>query len=134
MKIPKKTKFKKYRKNNIKLIAQRTSKLRYGSFGIKALNSARISAKQIETLRQTIRRGIRPKGKIWIRIFPQIPVSAKPSEVRMGKGKGNIKYWVCPIKKGQILYEISGVSKLVAMKVLKTAGNKLPVKSRIIEY
>ena len=134
MKIPNKTKFKKCRKNNIKNLAQRTSKLRYGSFGIKALNSARISAKQIETIRQTIIRGIKPKGKLWIRIFPQIPVSSKPAEVRMGKGKGNIKYWVCPVKKGQILFEIDGVLPNVASNVLKIAGNKLPVNIAIIEY
>ena len=134
MRIPKKTKFRKYRKNNIKRTAQRTSKLRYGSFGLKSLNSARITAQQIETIRQTIRRGIRPKGKVWIRIFPQIPVSSKPAEVRLGKGKGNIKYWVCPVKKGQILYEIDGVSKVVALKVLKSAGNKLPLNFNIVEY
>ena len=127
MKIPKKTKFKKYRKNNIKSIAYRGSNLQYGSFGLKALTNARITAQQIETIRQTIQRGIKPKGKLWIRIFPQTPVTSKPAEVRMGKGKGNVKYWVSHVKRGQILFEISGIPKGLAHKVLKTAGNKLPM-------
>ena len=134
MKIPKRTKFKKYRKNRIKLTAHRTSKLRYGLFGLKALNSARITAQQIENVRLNIHKGIRPHGKLWICIFPQTPVSSKPAEVRMGKGKGNIKCWVCQVKKGQILFEIDGVSELKANSVLKAAGNKLPFNTNIIKY
>ena len=134
MKVPKRTKYKKYHKNKIKVVADRTSYLRMGSYGLKALESGRISAQQIETLRQTIGRKIRPRGRLWIRIFPALPVTQKPSEVRMGKGKGNVKLWVCPIKKGQILYEISGVSSSVAEKALRTASNKLPVKSKFVQY
>ncbi len=134
MKIPKRIKYKKYHKNKIKVVADRTSYLRMGSYGLKALESGRISAQQIETLRQTIGRKIRPRGRLWIRIFPSLPVTQKPSEVRMGKGKGNVKLWVCPVKKGQILYEISGVSSSVAEKALRTASNKLPVKSKFVQY
>ena len=134
MKIPKRVKFRKYHKNKIKVVADRSSHLRFGSFGLKAIESGRISAQQIETVRQTIGRKIRPKGRLWIRSFPHLPVTSKPSEVRMGKGKGNVKYWVCTVKKGQILYEISGVNKSVAFAALKGGANKLPLKCKLVLY
>jgi len=134
MKIPKRLKFRKYHKNKIKVVADRSSALRFGSFGLKAIESGRITAQQIETIRQTIGRKIRPKGRLWIRSFPHLPVTSKPSEVRMGKGKGNVKYWVCTVKKGQILFEISGVNKSVAFGALKGGGNKLPLKFKVVSY
>jgi large subunit ribosomal protein L16 len=134
MKIPKRVKFRKYHKNKVSVIANRSAHLRFGSFGLKSTESGRISAKQIETVRQTIGRKIRPKGRLWIRSFPHLPVTAKPSEVRMGKGKGNVKFWVCVVKKGQILFEISGVSKSVAFSALSGGGNKLPIKCKLVSY
>ena len=134
MKIPKRTKYKKYHKNKIKVDSDRTSHLRYGSFGIKALESSRISAQHIEIVRQTIGRKIRPKGRLWIRAFPHLPVTSKPSEVRMGKGKGNVSLWVCTVKKGQILYEISGVNDSKSIQALKSGINKLPLKCSVVKY
>ena len=134
MKIPKRVKFRKYHKNKVNVLANKSSILRFGHFGLRALESGRITAKQIETVRQTIGRKIRPKGRLWIRSFPHLPVTAKPSEVRMGKGKGNVKFWVCVVKKGQILYEISGVNKTVALSALKGGGNKLPLKCKVVSY
>jgi len=134
MKIPKRTKYKKYHKNKIKGSTHRSHVLRYGSFGLKALESGRISAQNVETIRQTIGRKIRPKGRLWIRVFPHLPVTSKPSEVRMGKGKGNVKFWVCKIKQGQVLYEISGVDKAKAFNALQGGINKLPIKCTIVKY
>ena len=134
MKIPKRSKYKKYHKNKIKGTDFRSSSLQMGSYGLKAVENGRVSASQIETLRQTIGRKIRPRGRLWIRIFPYLPVTQKPSEVRMGKGKGAVKLWVCPVKRGQILYEVSGVSRDAAKIALKGAADKLPFKSRIITY
>ena len=134
MKIPKRVKFRKYHKNKIKVVADRSSFLRFGSFGLKALESGRITAQQIETIRQAIGRKIRPKGRLWIRSFPHLPVTSKPAEVRMGKGKGNVKFWVCIVKKGQILFEISGVNKSVSFAALRSGGNKLPLKSKTVSH
>lgn len=134
MKIPKRVKFRKYHKNKISVAADRSSHLRFGSFGLKATESGRVTAKQIETVRQTIGRKIRPKGRLWIRSFPHLPVTAKPSEVRMGKGKGNVKFWVCVVKKGQVLFEVSGVNKAIAFDALKGGGNKLPLKCKLVSY
>ena len=134
MKIPKRLKFKKYHKNKIKVVSSKTSFLRFGFFGFKALESGRISAQQIETIRQTIGRNIRPKGRLWIRAFPHLPVTSKPAEVRMGKGKGNVRYWVCLVKKGQILYEVAGVNEKVAFSALRKGGLKLPIKCIPVTY
>jgi len=134
MKIPKRTKYRKYHKNKIKVVANKTSVLRFGSYGLKSLESGRITAQHIETIRQTIGRKIRPKGHLWIRAFPHLSVTSKPSEVRMGKGKGNVKFWVCTVKKGQILYEISGVNNSKALSALKGGINKMPLKCAIVKY
>jgi large subunit ribosomal protein L16 len=134
MKIPKRTKYRKYHKNKVKVVANKTSALRFGSYGLKSLESGRITAQHIETLRQTIGRKIRPKGRLWIRAFPHLPVTSKPSEVRMGKGKGNVKFWVCTVKKGQILYEIAGVNDTKALNALKGGINKMPLKCTIVKY
>jgi large subunit ribosomal protein L16 len=134
MKVPKRTKYKKYHKNKIKVRSDRTSFLRYGLYGIKALESGRISAQHIETVRQTIGRKIRPKGRLWIRAFPHLPVTSKPSEVRMGKGKGNVSLWVCTVKKGQILYEIYNFKKSIAQDILKLGSSKIPIKTKIVYY
>ena len=134
MKIPKRTKFRKYHKNKIRVAAVKTSHLRFGNYGLKALESGRITAQHIETIRQTIGRKIRPKGRLWIRAFPHLSVTSKPSEVRMGKGKGNVKFWVCTVKKGQILYEIAGVNDSLAAKALQGGQNKMPLRCTIVKY
>lgn len=131
---PKKTKFKKYRKTylrNVKTIKR--SKIVFGSFGLKVLEACRLTSKQIETIRQTINRTIRRKSKLWIRIFPDIPVTRKPTENRMGKGKGRISFWCAPVKAGTILFELnSSINKKKAFLALKRGGDKLPVHFRII--
>jgi len=134
MRIPKQFKYRKHHKQKLKGLAIRCSKLQFGSFGLKALESTRITAQQIETVRQTIGRKIRPKGKLWIRVFPHFPVTTKPSEVRMGKGKGNVKHWVSFVKKGQILFEVSGVDSAIAKKVLIGGSNKLSILTKVISY
>jgi large subunit ribosomal protein L16 len=134
MKIPKRVKYRKYHKNKIKVTSDRTSYLRHGSFGLKALEPARISAQHIETARQAIGRKLRPRGRMWIRAFPHLPVTSKPSEVRMGKGKGNVSLWVCTVKKGQVLYEISGLNVLKSISALKSGMSKLPLKCVIVKY
>ena len=132
--IPKSRKFKKSKKLVAKGSEYRVIKLKFGSFGLKALGNGRITSKHIETARQAINRHIRPFGKLWIRVFAHIPVSSIPSKVRMGKGKGGVSYWGCAIKKGQILYEISGVSKEKAFKALQIGGSKLPFNTKIVKY
>ena len=123
--FPKRTKYKKSRKGSIKGFELKNQSLKFGFYGLKSLDNGRISAKQIETVRQAVQRKIKPFGKIWVRVFAHIPVSSKPSEVRMGKGKGNFSYWSGIVKKGQILFEISGVSKEKAFSSLKLGSDKL---------
>ena len=131
--IPNKKKFRKSRKGIIKGVELKTINLRFGDSGLKSLENGRITSKQIETVRQAIRRKIRPfGGKIWIRIFPHIAITSKPAEVRMGKGKGSIKTWVAKVKKGQVLYEISGVPLNFAKQILLKGGHKLPVLVKFI--
>jgi large subunit ribosomal protein L16 len=132
--FPKRVKYKKYRKGSIKGFELKNKNLKFGFYGLKSLESGRITAKQIETVRQAVQRKIKPYGKIWVRIFAHLPVSSKPSEVRMGKGKGNFSYWSGVVKKGQILFEISGVSKEIAFYSLKLGSDKLPFKTKIVTY
>ena len=103
----------------------------FGSYGLRALESGRISARQIEAARRVITRRMKRRGKVWIKIFPSTPVTSKPVEVRMGKGKGAVDYWVCPVKRGTLLYEVGGISKEVA-QALKGGATKLPVATKII--
>ena len=134
MYFPKSRKFKKSRKLISKGTETRVINLKFGSFGLKALGNCRITSKHIETARQAINRKIRPFGKMWIRVFAHTPVSSIPLKVRMGKGKGNVAYWACSIKKGQVLYEVSGVNAQKAIDALRLGGSKLPIKTKVIRY
>lgn len=130
---PKKTKFKKNRKNYLKnCLETKSFELRHGSIGLKSLGSLRITSRQIEAVRQCINRDLGRYGKIWINIFPQIPVTKKPTENRMGKGKGSVSFWCAPIKVGTILFEIGGVANMKAKQALIKGGKKLPIKTKII--
>ena len=130
---PKQTKFKKYRKIRIKRIEQRQTSLEFGSFGLRTLEGGQISSRQIEAVRRVITRKLKRTGKLWIRIFPNIPVTKKPVEVRMGKGKGAPEYWACRVKPGRILFEIDGVSETIAKEALYKASAKLPIKTKFIK-
>lgn len=132
MLFPKKTKYKKQFKG--KLIGQTTksNKIIYGKYAIKVVEENRITAKQIESARRTIVKKMKRLGFLWIRIFPNTPITSKPTENRMGKGKGAVSFWVAKVKKGQILYEISGLSLENAKKILKAGSNKLPIKTKFI--
>jgi large subunit ribosomal protein L16 len=133
---PKRTKYRKYQKGRIAKIggiSSNTSSLSFGQFGIKSLKSGRLSAQVIEAARRTMTRKLRRHGKIWIRVFPDIPVTEKPAEVRMGKGKGNIAYWVCRIKAGQILFELDGMSMDMAKQASFLAAQKIPFPTEFIE-
>jgi large subunit ribosomal protein L16 len=130
---PKKVKFRKQQKGKMRGVARRGSSLNFGEFGLQATDCGYISSKQIEAARIAMTRHVKRGGKIWIRIFPDKPVTKKPAEVRMGKGKGAPEGWVAVIKPGRVLYEMSGVSKEMAKEALRLAMHKLPVKTRFIE-
>ncbi len=130
---PKKTKFRKQFKGRIHGNAKGSYSLNYGSFGLKALQPERITSRQIESARKVITRHLKRAGKMWIRIFPDVPVSKKPAEVRMGKGKGANEFWACRVKPGRIMFEVDGVNVNEARKALSLAAAKLPVKSKFIE-
>jgi large subunit ribosomal protein L16 len=132
MLFPNKTKYKKQFKGKLKGQTTRGSKIIYGKYALKALEKKRITSKQIEATRRLIVRKMKRLGFLWIRIFPDIPVTNKPNENRMGKGKGNLSFWVSKIKKGQILFEINGISFENAKKIFQTSTNKLPLKTKII--
>ena len=133
MLMPQKTKFRKQFKGRIHGKAKGNYSLNYGSFGLKALQPERITSRQIESARKAITRHLKRAGKMWIRIFPDIPVSKKPAEVRMGKGKGANEFWVCRVKPGRIMFEVDGVSMDEARKALLLAANKLPIKTKFVE-
>ena len=130
---PKKTKFRKQFKGRIHGFAKGNYALNYGSFGLKAMQPERINSRQIESARKAITRHLKRAGKMWIRIFPDVPVSKKPAEVRMGKGKGSNEYWACRVKPGRIMFEIDGVNVEDAKKALMLAAAKLPVKCKFVE-
>jgi large subunit ribosomal protein L16 len=130
---PNRTKFRKAHKGRIHGVATSGNSLTFGQFGLKALEPERVSARQIEAARRAMTRHMKRSGRVWIRIFPDVPVSKKPIEVRMGKGKGTPELWVCRIKPGRILFEIDGVSVQVAREALDLAAAKLPIKTRFIE-
>ena len=129
---PKRTKFRKQFKGRNRGLAARGNRVSFGEFGIKTMDRGRITARQIEAARRTITRHIKRGGKVWIRLFPDVPVSKKPTEVRMGKGKGTPEYWVARVKPGRILFEIDGVSDPVARESLRLAAAKLPIKTRVV--
>ncbi|MEC9381586.1 MAG: 50S ribosomal protein L16 [Thermodesulfobacteriota bacterium] len=129
---PKKSKYRKQQKGKIKGIATKGNKVSFGEFGLQSLDFARITGRQIESARIAITRKVKRGAKLWIRIFPHKPVTKKPAEVRMGKGKGDIDRYVAPIKKGTMLYEIAGVDEELAKEALRLASNKLPVKTRVV--
>jgi len=129
---PKKTKYRKYKKGRLSKFEYRSNTLKFGTFGLKALESGCITARQIEAARQAITQKTKRLGKVWIRIFPDLPITSKPIEVRMGKGKGNVDHWVARVGGGSILFELDGISEKLAMAALKTGAGKLPVKTIII--
>ncbi len=129
---PKRTKFRKAFKGRIKGTAKGGFSLNFGSHGLKALEPERVTARQIEATRRAITREMKRVGKVWIRVFPDLPVSQKPNEVRMGKGKGSPEYWACRVKPGRIMFEIDGVPDAVARQALKLGAAKLPIKTKIV--
>ncbi len=132
MMSPKRTKFRKAHKGRIHGNAKGGTRLNFGSFGIKSLQAERVTARQIEAARRAVTRHIRRQGRVWIRIFPDVPVSSKPTEVRMGKGKGAPEYWVCRVKPGRILFELDGVTPDMARRAFELASTKLPVRTRFV--
>ncbi|MBT8340742.1 MAG: 50S ribosomal protein L16 [Desulfatitalea sp.] len=130
---PKKVKFRKQQKGKMRGVARRGASLNFGEFGLQAVDCGYITAKQIEAARIAMTRHVKRGGKIWIRIFPDKPVTKKPAEVRMGKGKGAPEAWVAVIRPGLVLYEMSGVNKDIAREALRLASHKLSVKTRIVE-
>jgi len=130
---PKKTKYRKQFKGRIHGNSKGNYALNYGSFGLKALQPERITSRQIESARKAITRHLKRAGKMWIRIFPDVPVSKKPAEVRMGKGKGSNEYWACRVKPGRIMFEIDGVNVEDAKRVMSLAAVKLPIKCKFVE-
>jgi len=129
---PKRTKYRKQHKGRNRGIAVRGSKVSFGDYGLKAMDRGRITSRQIEAARRAMNRYIKRGGKIWIRIFPDKPITQKPLEVRQGKGKGNVEYWVALIQPGKVLYEIQGVSREIAEEAFKLAAAKLPVKTELV--
>ncbi len=132
MLFPKKTKYRKAFKGRLHGMAKGGSSLNFGSYGLKAIEPARMTARQIEAARRAITRRIRRMGKVWIRVFPDVPVSVKPAEVRMGSGKGNPEYWMCRVKPGRILFELDGVSPELAEKAFELGASKLPMATRFV--
>ena len=129
---PKRTKYRKQHKGRIKGIAQSGTDLNFGAFGLKAVEPERITARQIEAARRAITRHIRRQGRLWIRVFPDVPVSKKPAEVRMGSGKGSPEFWVAKVKPGRIMFELDGVPEDLAKRAFELASAKLPIKTRFI--
>ena len=129
---PKRTKFRKQFKGRIHGEANGGSMLNFGSYGLKSTEPERVTARQIEAARRAITRHMKRQGRVWIRIFPDVPVTAKPVEVRMGKGKGAIDYWAAKVKPGRIMFEIDGVSEEIAREALRLGAMKLPVLTRVV--
>ena len=130
---PKRTKFRKQHKGRNRGLAHRGSEVSFGEFGLKAVGRGRITARQIEAARRTITRRVKRGGKLYIRVFPDKPITKKPLEVRMGKGKGNVEYWVALIQPGRMLYEIEGVPEELAREAFKLASAKLPVQTTFVK-
>lgn len=128
---PKKSKFKKVRKGTLPYLNFKSNQLKFGTIGLKAAESGTISSRQIEAARQSIMRKINRKGKLWIRIFPSIPITQKPAEVRMGKGKGSVNFWSAKVSGGSLIFELCGVNKNTAISAFRTGGAKLPIKTLV---
>ena len=129
---PKRTKFRKQHKGRVKGIATSGTELNFGAYGLKAVEPGRITARQIEASRRAITRHIRRQGRVWIRVFPDVPVSSKPAEVRMGKGKGSPEYWMCRVRPGRIMFELDGVPADLAQQAFLLAAAKLPMRTRFV--
>lgn len=132
MLMPKKTKYRKQHKGRIRGNAKGGSELNFGRYGLKAMQPERITSRQIEASRRTITRHMKRLGRLWIRVFPDVPVTQKPAEVRMGKGKGSVEYWAARVEPGRILFEIDGVSEQVAREAFERASAKLPIKTKFV--
>ncbi|HSF92644.1 50S ribosomal protein L16 [Pseudorhodobacter sp. E13] len=130
---PKRTKFRKQFKGKISGEAKGGFLLNFGTFGLKATEPERVTARQIEAARRAITRHMKRQGRVWIRIFPDVPVSSKPTEVRMGKGKGSVDYWAAKVKPGRVMFEIDGVSEVIAREALRLGSMKLPVQTRVVQ-
>ena len=133
MLLPKRTKYRKMHKGRNRGLATTGNKVSFGEFGLKATGRGRMTARQIEAARRTITRHIKRGGRVWIRVFPDKPITKKPLEVRMGKGKGSVEYWVMEVKPGQMLYELQGVSEELAREAFKLAAAKLPFKTTFVK-
>jgi large subunit ribosomal protein L16 len=129
---PKRTKFRKQHKGRIHGLAKGGAEINFGQYGLKATEPERITARQIEAARRALTRHMKRQGRVWIRIFPDVPVSKKPTEVRMGKGKGSVEFWAAKVKPGRVMFEIDGVPADVAEEALRLAAMKLPVKCRFV--
>ena len=132
MMSPKRTKYRKAHKGRIHGLAKAGTSLNFGAYGLKALEPERITARQIEAARRAITRSMKRAGRVWIRMFPDVPVSQKPAEVRMGSGKGSPEFWVCRIKPGRIMFEIDGVAPELAREALTLGAAKLPIRTKVV--
>ncbi|WMS41736.1 50S ribosomal protein L16 [Acuticoccus sp. MNP-M23] len=130
---PKRTKFRKQHKGRIHGLAKGGTDLNFGAFGMKAMEPERVTARQIEAARRAMTRYMKRQGRVWIRIFPDVPVTKKPTEVRMGKGKGSVEFWAARVHPGRIMFEIDGVPEDVAREAFRLAGAKLPIKTRFVQ-
>jgi len=129
---PKRTKFRKQQKGRNRGLASSGNKVSFGEFALKSTSRGQLTARQIEAARRTITRKVKRGGKLWIRVFPDVPITKKPIEVRQGKGKGNVEYWVAKIQPGRVIYEIEGVSEELAREAFKLAAAKLPVRTTFV--
>jgi large subunit ribosomal protein L16 len=132
MLMPKRTKFRKVQKGRNRGLAQSGNKVSFGEYGLKATERGRLTSRQIESARRAMTRHIKRGGKIWIRVFPDKPITSKPLEVRMGKGKGSVEYWVAQIQPGRVLYEVQGVNEVLAREAFSLAAAKLPFKTQFV--
>ena len=130
---PKKTKYRKQQKGRIRGVAKGGTDITFGDFGLQATSSGLITARQIEAARIAMTRHIKRQGKIWIRIFPNKPITKRPAETRMGKGKGSVELWAAPVNRGRVLYEMEGVSEELAREALRLASHKLPIQTRFLK-
>lgn len=130
---PKKTKFRKQQKGRIRGVSKGGTEITFGDFGLQATSNGLITARQIEAARIAMTRHVKRQGKIWIRIFPAKPITKRPAETRMGKGKGSVELWACPVNRGRVLYEMEGVPEDVAREALRLASHKLPIKTRFLK-
>jgi large subunit ribosomal protein L16 len=132
MLLPKRTRFRRHHKGRVKGLACRGFELAHGSFGLKAVDPARITSRQIEAARVALTRHLKREGQVWIRIFPDLPITQKPAEVRMGKGKGSPEYWAARVNPGRIIFEVEGVPLEAAQEAIRLAAQKLPIKTKFV--